>query len=85
MWLGRNKIPIKNIEDWKKFEGYNQAVAFNVFNEKEMQICPTCNKKYNSTCEKQIVLLMIPNVEKEGWHHLAVKNICIITWSNVKR
>ena len=45
------KYPSK-IEDWKKFEGNNQAVAFTVFYEKEMQICPTCNKKYNSTCEK---------------------------------
>ena len=25
---------------------------------------------------------MIPNLEKNGWHYLAVKNIYIITWNN---
>ena len=29
--------------------------------------------KVNSNCEKQIILLMIPNEEKEGWHYFAVK------------
>ena len=30
--------------------------------------------KHNSPCEKQIIILMIPNEEKEGrWHYLAVK------------
>ena len=28
---------------------------------------------------------MISNVEKEGWHYLAVKKVCIITWSNCKK
>ena len=28
--------------------------------------------KYNLNCEKQVILLMIPN--GEGWHYLAVKN-----------
>ena len=40
--------------------------------------------KNNSTCEKQTIILMIPNKEKEGWHYLAVKIICIITWNNFK-
>ena len=30
--------------------------------------------KVNANCEKQIILLMVPNEEKEGWHYLAVKN-----------
>ena len=40
---------------------------------KEKQICPAYNLKINSSCEKQIILLMIPNEEKEGWYFLAVK------------
>ena len=40
---------------------------------KEKQICPAYNLKINSSCEKQIILLMIPNKEKEGWYFLAVK------------
>ena len=31
--------------------------------------------KINSNYEKQIILLMIPNEEKEGWHYLAVKKL----------
>ena len=29
----------------------------------------------NITREQQIILLMIPNEEKEGWHYLAVKKL----------
>ena len=32
----------------------------------------------NITHEKQIILLMIPNKEKEGWHYLAVKKLSTI-------
>ena len=58
---------------------------------KEKEIYPTYISKHNSTREKQIILLMIPNEEKEGhqvkseghvvkfegqrWHYLAVKNL----------
>ena len=41
--------------------------------EKEKEIYPAYISKYNSTREKQIIILMIPNEEKEGWHYLAVK------------
>ena len=37
--------------------------------------CPAYITKYKSTCEKQIILLMIPNEEKEGWNHLAVTKL----------
>ena len=30
-------------------------------------------QKIKSECEKQIIILMIPNEEKEGWHYLAAK------------
>ena len=33
------------------------------------------SQKILQTVKKQIILLMIPNEEKEGLHYLAVKNI----------
>ena len=39
--------------------------------------CILKKQKYvqlNSICKKQIIPLMIPNEEKEGWYYLAVKN-----------
>ena len=41
---------------------------------KEEEIYPAYISKDNSTCEKQIILLMILN-EEEGWHYLALKNL----------
>ena len=35
--------------------------------------------KTNSNCEKQIILLMIPNKENKGWHYSAVKKIAILS------
>ena len=38
------------------------------------EICPDYISKINLNCEKQIILLMILDEEKEGlWHYLAVK------------
>ena len=49
------------------------------------EICPAYNSKNNLNCEKQIILLMIPNEEKEGWHYLPVKRIVyIIKENNIK-
>ena len=42
---------------------------------KEKGICPAYISKINVNCEKQIILLMIPNEEKEGWHYLTVKKL----------
>ena len=43
---------------------------------KEKGIYPDYISKRNSTREKQIILLIIPNEEKEGrWHYLAVKKL----------
>ena len=39
-----------------------------------MEICPCYASKINSNSDKQVILLMIPNEEREGWHYLAVKN-----------
>ena len=40
-----------------------------------MEKCPAYVSKYNSTREKQINLLMIPNEEKESWQYLSVKKL----------
>ena len=37
---------------------------------KEKEICPAYISKFNSNCEKQVNLLMIPNKEKESLHYL---------------
>ena len=41
---------------------------------KEKELCPAYISKVNLNCEKQIILLIIPDEEKEGWHDFAVKN-----------
>ena len=42
---------------------------------KEKEICLAYISKITSNYEKQIILLMIPNEEKEGWYYLAVKKL----------
>ena len=50
-----------------------------------MEIGPAYISKINSDCEKQIILLIIPNEEKECWHYLAIKKtICVIKRNNLK-
>ena len=55
------------------FEKNNPTVPLNILHNKEKETCPVYISKINSNCEKQIILLMIPNEEKEGWHYFAVK------------
>ena len=62
-WKGTN-FPSK-IDDWKTFEKNNPTIALNILYIKEKEICPA----YIEICptyEKQIILSMIPNEEKEG-------------------
>ena len=40
---------------------------------KEKEILPAYISKHNLTCEKQIILLLIPN--EEGWHYFAAKKL----------
>ena len=48
---------------------------------KEKEICPTYISKPNSSCEKQIFILMIPNEEKKGrWHYLVVKKLSALLY-----
>ena len=69
--FNREKInyPSK-IDDWKKVEKNNPTIA-----PKEQKILPAYISNHNPTREKTIILLMIPNMEKEGCHYLAVKKI----------
>ena len=63
------------IDDWKTFEKNNPENVFNILYIKEKEILPAYLLKINSNCKKQIILLMIPNEEKEGWSYLAVKKL----------
>ena len=62
------------INDWKTFEKNNPTINLNILYIKE-KICPTYISNINLNCEKQIILLLIPNEEKDGSHYLAVKNL----------
>ena len=52
------------IDDCKTFEKNNPTIALNILHTKEKEICPADISKINSNCEKQIILIMIPNEEK---------------------
>ena len=56
------------------FEKNNPTFALIILHTKEKEICPADISKIHSNCEKQIILIMIPNKEKEGQHYLTVKN-----------
>ena len=62
-WNGVNCS--SKIEDWKTFEKNNPTTTLNILYIKEKEICPTYISKINSICEKQIIILMIPNKEKD--------------------
>ena len=66
---------MSKIDDWKAFEKNNTTITLNTLYTKEKEILPAYISNHNSTREKQIILLMISNDEKEGWHYLAVKKL----------
>ena len=51
-------------DDWKKLEKNNVTIAFNVLYAKKEKIYPAYVSKHNSSREKQVIILMIPNQEK---------------------
>ena len=55
------------------FEKNDPTIALNISYIKVKEICRAYISKINSNCEKQVILLMIPNKEKEVLHYLAVK------------
>ena len=69
----RNKLYKKKKDDWKTLEKNNPRIALNILYFKEQKTCPAYIPKISSNCKKQIVLLVIPYNEKQGWHYLAVK------------
>ena len=62
-WKGIN-YPTK-IDDLKTFEKNIPTIALNILYIKEKEIYPGYISKHNTTCEKQIILLLTPNEEKE--------------------
>ena len=62
-------------KDWKKFELNNESIALNILYvpHNTGKIHLAYNSKYNLTCEKQVILLMITDSEK--WHYTAVKRL----------
>ena len=69
-------------DDWKKYEKYNVAIAFNVMYAEQEKVYPAYVSKHQSDREKQVILLMIPNGEKHKaksgeqlFHYLVVKKL----------
>ena len=62
-WKGI-KYPPKR-DDWKMFEKNNPTIALNILYIKEKEILPGYISKRNSIREKQVILLLIPNKQKE--------------------
>ena len=54
------------IDDWKKFEKNDLTIDLIILYTKEKEIIPAYISKHNSTREKQIILLMIPNEKSEA-------------------
>ena len=72
--IGKENYPSKKDES-KMFERNNPTIATNILYIKEKEILTAYISQHNSTREKQIILLMISNEEKEGWRYLPVKNL----------
>ena len=53
----------------------NLTIALTVLYFKEKEACSAYISKINANCERQTIILMIPNEEKEGWHYLSVKKL----------
>ena len=70
-WKGINYA--SKIDDWKTFEKNNATIALNILYIKRKAIFSANILKINSTCKKQMILLMITNEKKEGWHDLTIK------------
>ena len=62
-------------KDWKKFELNDESIALNILYvpHKTTKISLAYESKHNSTREKQVILLMIPDGEK--WHYTAATRL----------
>ena len=59
------------MDDWKTFEKNNPTIVLNILYVKEKDIYPAYISNINLNWEKPIILLVIPNRGKKGWHYLA--------------
>ena len=61
-------------KDWRKFE-LNNKIALNILYvpHNTRKVNAAYKSKYDLTCDKQVILLMITDGEK--WHYLVVKNL----------
>ena len=71
------------IDDSKTFETNNPTIALNTLYIKEKEIYPAYISKINSNCEKQIILVMIPNVKRKARIFSQQRN-SIINTNNIK-
>ena len=62
----------------KRLRKIIQQLILMFYTLKKMDICPAYISNINSDCEKQIILLMIPNEEKESGHYLAIKKLSVL-------
>ena len=62
----------------KDLKKNNPTIALYVLYTKEKKTCPSSISKSNSNCEKQIILLVIPNEKKAGWHYLATRKLSVL-------
>ena len=72
-WQGISYLP--KIDDCKTFAIDNVTIALITLHIKGKKIYPACISKHYLIHKKQIILLIVPNEEKEGWHYLAVQQL----------
>ena len=68
-WENINFLPQE--QDYKTFEMNNKSIALNVLQEEEKKISHFDKSEFNKTREKQVILLIILDNEKQ--HYVAVK------------
>ena len=82
-WEGIN-YPSK-IDDWKMFEKNNLTIALNISCTNKKEILPAYISKHNLIREKQIILLMTRNEEKDGQHYLAVQKLFALLYRKTSK
>ena len=57
----------------KRLRKIIQQLLLMFYTVKKWEYAQRIFQKFNLNREKQIIILIIPNEEKEGWHYFAVK------------
>ena len=68
-WDGINFLPQE--QDYKIFEMNNKSIALNILQVNEQKISHLYKSEFNKTGEKQVILLIITDGQKQ--HYLTVK------------